>query len=183
MGFPIPYLGGQNFQKIFDFSTTQKTPKWRQKPGRVTWKFLKLDFSTFFQLQNSFHVKTTCLGPFPAKFKIFHFFTIKTPKCLSLGEKFSKIFKTRIFDFFQLQNSFHVKTTCLGPFPAKFKFFHFFTKKTPKCLGLRGKNFRKFLKLEFSTFFNFRTRFMSKQHVWDHFQQNLKFFIFSPKNA
>merc|ERR1712004_449967 len=117
----------------------------------------------------------------PANFKIFHIFTKNTPKCLELRGKISKIFKARIFKFFQLQNSFHVKTTCLGPFPAKFKIFHFFTKKTPKCLGLRGENYRKFLKLDFSSFFNFRTRFMSKQHVWDHFQQNLKFFIFSPK--
>ena len=40
----------------------------------------------------------------------------------------SKFFKTRFFNFFQLQNSCHVKTTCLGPFPAKFKIFDIFTK-------------------------------------------------------
>ena len=39
----------------------------------------------------------------------------------------------------------------------------------------------KFVFLDFLTFFNFRTRFMSKQNVSDHFQQNFKFLIFSPK--
>ena len=173
MGFPIPYLGGQNFQKFFNFSTT--TPKWRWKPGRVTWKFLKLDFSTFFNCRTRFMSKQHVWDHFRQTLKFFIFSPKIRLSAWSLGGKISKIFKTRIFNFFQLQNLFHVKTTCLGPFPAKFKIFHFFTKKTPKCLGLRGKNFRKFLKLDFSTFFNFRTRFMSKQHVWDHFQQNLNF--------
>ena len=42
----------------------------------------------------------------------------------------NEIWYSRFFNFFQLQNSFHVKTKCFGPFPAKFQIFDFFTKKT-----------------------------------------------------
>jgi hypothetical protein len=59
---------------------------------------------------------------------------------------------SRFFNFFQLQNSFHVKTKGFGPFPAKFQIFDFFTKKTPKCLGLRGKILKNFQKSIFQLF-------------------------------
>ena len=64
----------------------------------------------------------------------------------------NEIWYSRFFNFFQLQNSFHVKTKCFGPFPAKFQIFDFFTKKTPKCLGLSGKILKNFQKSIFQLF-------------------------------
>ena len=60
-------------------------------------------FFNFFQLQNSFHVKTKCFGPFPAKFQIFDYFTKKKRQSAwGLGGKFWKFFKSRFFNFSQL---------------------------------------------------------------------------------
>ena len=84
-----------------------------------------------------------------------------------------KILKLDFSTFFQLQNSFHVITTFLGPFPAKFKIFDIFT----SAGGLGGTFMKNFENLIFQFFFNFKTRFRPKQHVWDHLQPIAKFSI------
>ena len=65
------------------------------------------------------------------------------------------------------------------------KYFRFFnnTKNAKVTLEAWESTLKIFQNSIFSIFFNIGTHFMSKQHVWDHFQQNFKFLIFSPKKT
>ena len=131
--------------KIFRFFNNTKNAKVTLEAWESTLKiFQNSIFSIFFNIGTHFMSKQKVWDHFQQNLKFLIFSPKKRLSAWGLGGKISKIFKTRFFNFFQLQNSFHVKTTCLGPFPAKFKIFHIFTKKRLRAWSLGGKNFENF---------------------------------------